>query len=117
MASKRFDEFIKNASPELKAEIGGTGNDLSSRNGLTVPNPNEYSVTGPGRTGEISRPFASPPEAPLKVSENEPKSERRIDKAMNEQSRAQAVDRGTEAVKAGASVEPQKAPPVKEPER
>lgn len=122
MAS-RLDEFLKNASPEVKAAVEKSGQvidkhhqQLKSENNPGFKDVSERSET-PARVGP-SRPEAGAPE-PSYNTTDQAKPQRRIDQAMNQKAQAQAAEQGKEATRSGASIEESKAPtpPAKEPER
>lgn len=121
MAS-RLDEFLKNASPEVKASVEKQGQVLDKHHQelKSESNPGFKAVADrsetPARNGP-SRPNADAPEPSYGPSNQQP--ERRIDQVMNQKAQAQAAEQGKEATKSGASIEESKAPtpPAKEPER
>lgn len=120
--AKSIDEFLKNASPEVRAAVEKSGQtidkhhqELKSESNPGFKDVSERSET-PARNGP-SRPEAGAPEPYHGPSNQQP--ERRIDQAMDQKAQAQAAEQGKEATKSGASIEESKAPtpPAKEPER
>jgi hypothetical protein len=111
MPSKRFEEFLKTASPELKSHIADVGKESMTPpdpkpDGIKVHQPNDYSISTPGRRGEL-RPHAPEPkpfDSPTNEAAPSQQPERRIDQAMTQKQEAKTA-------------QPDKAPPAKEPER
>ena len=122
--AKSIDEFLKNASPEVRAVVEKSGQTIDKHHQelKSEANPGFKDVSDrsetPGRIGP-SRPYAGAPE-PLHGPSDQP-PQRRIDQAMDQKAQAQAAEQGKEAAKGGATIEqgkePEKAPPAKEPER
>ncbi|WP_138995283.1 hypothetical protein [Larkinella sp. C7] len=84
MASKRFDEFLQNASPELKSKIAEAGEKALTRNGIKNDQPINQEPRPLERRAEQARPEAAEPK-PLDTPTGELQfGQRRIDQAIAE---------------------------------